>query len=277
MEKPEHWSDSYFTRVHRNIGPITLNEQEEIQNTCVGIFGLGGLGGPLAEQLMRTGCQNFIICDYDKFDESNLNRQLCTMDDLGKYKVEVLEQLLLKIDPEANIQRYDQITEKNIFKIIKKIDLAILTLDDLITSILISRECRKMDVPMLESWGIPCLWAWWFTGKSIDYEKCYNLPTRNMSIKQIKNLDQLPLQLIIPKLFQIPGVIESYDREPGVIQDLLNGTHPSPAFTPFVNITSSYLLVELICAGILKIKPMILAPRILGFDYIRMKMIDFTF
>jgi len=277
MKKIVNWSNSYFARIHRNLGPITLSEQEEIRKTHVGIFGLGGLGGSLAEQLARAGCQNFIICDHDKFDESNLNRQICTLEDLGRNKIDVIEQLLLKIDPQTKIQKYFEISKENILRIIKNIDIAILTLDDLIASIIIARQCRKKNVPLLESWGIPCLWAWWFTPKSIDYETCYDLPTYNMSIEEIERFDQLTLQLILPKLFQIPGVKETYDREQGIFQDFLNGKHPSPSFAPFVNITSSYLLVELIFAGILKIKQKILAPRILGFDYLRMKMIDFTF
>lgn len=277
MKKQINWSNFYFTRIHRNLGPITVSEQEEIRTADIGIFGLGGLGGSLTEHLARAGCQNFKICDYDKFDKTNLNRQICTLEDMGKYKVDHVENLLLKIDPETKIQKFYAINEENISEIVKDIDFAILVLDDLTASIIIARECRKMNVPLLESWGIPCLWAWWFTPQSIDYETCYELPTHNLTIEEIKGLEPISLKFILPKLFRIPGAKESYDREPGIFQDLLNGTHASPSFNPFVRITSSYLLVELIFAGILKIKQMILAPRILGFDYLRMKMIDYTF
>jgi len=277
MKKFKNWSKNYYTRISRNIGPITLSEQEKIRKTHIGIFGLGGLGGSLAEYLARAGCQNITICDYDQFDRTNLNRQICRLEDVGRNKADVVEELILKIDPETKIQKFYQLNEKKISKILDEVDLAILALDDLVASILIARECRKMNIPVLESWGIPCLWAWWFTSKSIEYEKCYDLPTYNLSINEIKNSKLVSLQTILPKLFRIPGVKESYDRESGIFQGLLNGIQASPSFTPFVNITSSYLLIELIFTGILKIKQMILAPRIIGFDYLRMKMIDFTF
>ncbi|MBW1784772.1 MAG: ThiF family adenylyltransferase [Deltaproteobacteria bacterium] len=64
----------------RNIGPITYKEQELIRTTKVAVLGIGGLGGSLAENLVRTGCQNLVICDQDIFDESNLNRQICTIE-----------------------------------------------------------------------------------------------------------------------------------------------------------------------------------------------------
>jgi hypothetical protein len=277
MKKLINWSNEYFIRIHRNLGPITVNEQEQIRSARIGIFGLGGLGGSLAIQLARVGCQYFVICDNDKFDKTNLNRQICTLEDIGKYKIDRIENFILNIDPNTKIQKIYEVTEENITEIIQNVDFAVLTLDDLIASIIIARKCRKMNVPLLESWGIPCLWAWWFTSNSIDYEACYDLPTHNLSIEEIKEKNLASLKFILPKLFRIPGVKESYDREPGIYQSLLKGKHASPSFTPFVHFTSSYLLVEIIFAGILKTKSMIKAPRIVGFDYLRMKMIDFTF
>ena len=54
MEKPKHWPDSYWNHVSRNIGPITFIEQDKIKNAKVAILGTGGLGGPLAEHMVRA-------------------------------------------------------------------------------------------------------------------------------------------------------------------------------------------------------------------------------
>ena len=118
-EKLEVWSNSYWERVTRNIGPIMFEEQEIIRTSRVAVLGVGGLGGPLAENLVRAGCQDLVICDFDFFDESNLNRQICTIEDVGKRKIDVMETFLRKIDPEVAIKKFFKITENNIDKVLE--------------------------------------------------------------------------------------------------------------------------------------------------------------
>jgi tRNA A37 threonylcarbamoyladenosine dehydratase len=60
-QKLESWSDPYWEHVVRNIGPISFEEQENIRASLVVVLGVGGLGGPLAENLVRAGCQNAIL------------------------------------------------------------------------------------------------------------------------------------------------------------------------------------------------------------------------
>ena len=131
------------TFVTRNIGPIAFKEQETIRTSRVAILGVGGLGGPLAENLVRAGCQNLVICDFDFFDESNLNRQICTIEDIDKRKIDVMETFLRKIDPKVKIKKGIKITENNIDKVLKGVKVVTLTLDDPVISIFIARECRK--------------------------------------------------------------------------------------------------------------------------------------
>ena len=82
---------------------------------------MGGLGGPLVEKLVHPGCQNLVICDFYAFDESNLNRQICTIEDIGKRKIDVIEEFLRKIDLEVNINIYFNTTEGNIDSVLKLI------------------------------------------------------------------------------------------------------------------------------------------------------------
>lgn len=154
-QKMNTWSQPYWEHVIRNIGPITFEEQELIRTSRVAVLGVGGLGGPLAENLVRAGCQNLVICDFDVFDMSNLNRQICTTDDLGKRKIDVVELFLKKIDPEIEVRKFFKITQQNIDEVLKGVKVIALTLDDPATSIFIAREARKKGIPMIESWGVP--------------------------------------------------------------------------------------------------------------------------
>lgn len=64
----------------------------------IGIAGCGGIGSNVAMFLVRAGVDNFKLVDFDKIEESNLNRQFYFKEQIGKYKSEVLKENLLKID-----------------------------------------------------------------------------------------------------------------------------------------------------------------------------------
>ncbi|TFF94096.1 MAG: ThiF family adenylyltransferase [Promethearchaeota archaeon] len=269
-------NDKYYNRIERNIGHTTSKEQEFIRASKIAIMGVGGLGGPLVDQLARIGCQNLILCDNDRYDESNLNRQLCTTKDIGMYKVDHLRKHLLNIDPEISILNYKNVRSSNIDTILHEVKVLCLSLDDPITSVIIARKCREKGIPMVESWGVPYLWAWWFTSKSIDYESCYEMNTKNISLEDLETLYLEGYRELLPKLVQFPGFREIYDREHGYFEKMKNGVIPYRSFAPFVHLTASYLAIEVIFAGLLKVKKKILAPNIVGYDYIRMKELRFT-
>ena len=274
-QKLDVWSNSYWERVTRNIGPIKFEEQETIRTSRVAVLGVGGLGGPLAENLVRSGCQNLVICDFDVFDESNLNRQICTIEDIGRRKIDVVEEFIRKIDPEVAIKKFFKITERNIDAVLEGVKVVALTLDDPATSIFIARECRKRAIPMVESWAVPFLFTWWFTPDSVDYENCYNLDTYHYSYSELSNLKKeinlATYQAFLPKVFAMPGVREKYDREQGAFEEVMNGSIGARSFAPFVRITADFLSVDIIFSGILGIKPKNLAPNLKGFDYINME------
>lgn len=65
-------------------------KQQTLAERAMLVAGLGGLGGVVAELLVRAGIGTLIILDQKTIDEPDLNRQiLYTTDDLGKRKVDV--------------------------------------------------------------------------------------------------------------------------------------------------------------------------------------------
>ena len=94
----------YFEIFQRNIGVFTKKEQLKLRNSTVLIAGTGGIGGPLAEVLVRMGFGELILADFDTYSISNLNRQLpSTLSDIGKHKAKVLESHLKQIHPYTEI------------------------------------------------------------------------------------------------------------------------------------------------------------------------------
>ncbi len=95
---------------------------EKLKNKTVLLCGLGGVGGYVAEALVRTGIGKIILIDCDVFDESNLNRQLfCTANDVGKLKTEVAAERATAINPTITVIAENiRLTEKNIPAILDK-------------------------------------------------------------------------------------------------------------------------------------------------------------
>ncbi|MDD6207418.1 MAG: sulfur carrier protein ThiS adenylyltransferase ThiF [Clostridiales bacterium] len=71
--------------------------KERLGQAKVAIAGLGGLGSNIAFALVRSGVRNLHLVDFDRVDESNLNRQQYRMEHIGRYKTEALKEELEEI------------------------------------------------------------------------------------------------------------------------------------------------------------------------------------
>lgn len=81
-----------------------MNLTEKLKNATVGIAGLGGLGSTVAVALARANIGRLIIADFDKVEQSNLNRQQYFIDQIGKNKVDAMTENLRRINPDVKIE-----------------------------------------------------------------------------------------------------------------------------------------------------------------------------
>lgn len=88
---------------------------KKIQQVTIGIAGAGGLGSNCAVNLVRSGFVNFVIVDFDSIEYSNLNRQFYFYNQVGRPKVEALQENLLAINPNLQLDvRQLKIEEHNV-------------------------------------------------------------------------------------------------------------------------------------------------------------------
>lgn len=80
---------------------------EKLHNMRVAVFGIGGVGGYVCEALVRSGVGAFDLVDDDKVCLTNLNRQIiATRETVGKYKVDVMKDRILSINPKADVHMH---------------------------------------------------------------------------------------------------------------------------------------------------------------------------
>lgn len=91
-----------FSRTQLLLGKDNMDRLAEAK---VAIFGIGGVGGYVAEALARSGVGSFVLVDDDKVCLTNLNRQIiATRKTVGKYKAEVMRDRILEINPDAEVE-----------------------------------------------------------------------------------------------------------------------------------------------------------------------------
>ncbi|MFP4318348.1 MAG: HesA/MoeB/ThiF family protein, partial [Phormidium sp.] len=89
--------DEYFARSGGILSKI-LNEK------CVAIFGCGSGGSYIAEQLVRSGLGELVLCDMDRVEAHNLCRSGYEIQDLGVPKVNALSRKLRNINPSIKLE-----------------------------------------------------------------------------------------------------------------------------------------------------------------------------
>jgi tRNA A37 threonylcarbamoyladenosine dehydratase len=93
--------ESQFSRTELLLGKENM---EKLAAARVCIFGIGGVGGYVAEALARSGVGHLELVDNDVVCLSNLNRQIiATHQTLGRYKVDVMKERILSINPAAEV------------------------------------------------------------------------------------------------------------------------------------------------------------------------------
>jgi tRNA A37 threonylcarbamoyladenosine dehydratase len=101
-----------FSRTELLFGNEAINK---LLTSRVAVFGIGGVGGYTVEALARSGVGEFDLFDDDKVCLTNINRQLiATRKTVGKYKVEVMRDRILEINPKAVVNIHQTFYSKEV-------------------------------------------------------------------------------------------------------------------------------------------------------------------
>jgi len=134
--------------VLKNIGP---KGQKKILSAKILIVGIGGLGCPAAESLVRAGVGTIGLIDNDIVNLSNIHRQsLFNSNDIKKPKVIVAAKKLKEINPLTKIKTYkSNLNKNNIKKIFKNYELIIDGSDNFKTKFLVNKYCIKLKKKLI--------------------------------------------------------------------------------------------------------------------------------
>ena len=93
--------DNWCSRTEALLG---IDAVERLKKSTVAVFGIGGVGGYVAEALARSGVGRLELVDHDTVSVTNINRQIVALrSTVGKYKVDVMKERVLDINPEIEV------------------------------------------------------------------------------------------------------------------------------------------------------------------------------
>ena len=129
---------------------------EKLKNAKVLVCGLGGVGGFCLEALARAGVGTLGLCDMDRVDPTNCNRQILAMQStIGMLKADVAEERVRDINPLAVTHRFAfRINKDTLANLdIASWDYIADCIDDVEAKVLLIKAAREAGVPILCAMG----------------------------------------------------------------------------------------------------------------------------
>lgn len=128
---------------------------DKLSRLHVTIVGVGGVGGNVALFLARAGVEHFTLIDFDKVVPSNLNRQVIAYEDtIGREKVEVLSEIIKKINKNAVILcKNERICEENVENLINNTDYVVDAIDSVKDKASLIVHCKKNNIKIISAMG----------------------------------------------------------------------------------------------------------------------------
>ena len=175
-----------FSRTRMLIGADGL---DALQNSCVAVFGIGGVGSYVAEALARSGTGCLILVDNDTVDISNINRQLIACQStIGQPKTQVMKKRILDINPLCRVLTFEEFILPdnlesffdNVFSQTGSIDYIVDAIDTVSAKLALAEYAWKQNIPLIASMG---------TGNKLD-------PTR-FRISDISETRVCPLAKVV--------------------------------------------------------------------------------
>ena len=146
-------SDDQLLRYSRHIllPEIGIDGQQRLLAAHALVVGAGGLGSPVSLYLAASGLGRITLCDHDKVDLTNLQRQIVhTTESIGQAKVSSAQAALARINPEVRVEALSERVEgSRLDQLVATADVVIDATDNFATRHAINRACVRFRKPLV--------------------------------------------------------------------------------------------------------------------------------
>ncbi|MGB0721880.1 MAG: HesA/MoeB/ThiF family protein [Gammaproteobacteria bacterium] len=130
--------------------------QQRLLDSRALIIGAGGLGSPAAMYLAAAGVGTLVITDFDRVEESNLQRQIVHRTaDIGEPKALSAQRTLAEINPGCAVIAKDwQLDDDELAEEVKQADVVVDCCDNFATRFAVNRACVAHATPLVSGAAI---------------------------------------------------------------------------------------------------------------------------
>jgi len=201
----------YWEIIDRQRGIINKKEQLKLKNSKITVIGCGGIGGAVIEMLARMGVSHLKIVDMDKFDVSNINRQLMSsMDRVGQAKTEVTKEIIASINPFVEVETFKtELNQENVDEIVAGSSVVVDALDNLRSRIITSRCALKLQIPFVHGAIHGTMGQiTTFTSETPTYEETFNLSSfgKDLNDEVLREVEKLA-KSVPPVMGPVPNIV----------------------------------------------------------------------
>ena len=134
---------------HLIMPEVGMDGQLKLKQAKVLCIGTGGLGAPLGLYLAAAGVGRIGLVDFDRVDDSNLQRQvLFSTKDVGRPKIEAAADRLRGLNPDIQIDTFDtHLSSDNALDILKDYDIIVDGTDNFPTRYLVNDASVLLKKP----------------------------------------------------------------------------------------------------------------------------------
>jgi molybdopterin/thiamine biosynthesis adenylyltransferase/rhodanese-related sulfurtransferase len=143
-------SSSRYSR-QQHVRYFGLESQARLQEACVLIVGVGGLGSPVSLYLAGAGVGKLILVDDDQVSVSNLHRQILFQEgDIEQSKVAAAATRLRALNSEIEIETINQaVNPENAQSLVDQATVVVDAADNFLASYLLSDLCLASKTPLV--------------------------------------------------------------------------------------------------------------------------------
>lgn len=227
-----------FSRLELLIGQEAMSR---LTQKRVAVFGIGGVGGHVAEALARSGVGALDLIDKDTVDVTNLNRQIVALHStIGKSKVDVMKERILDINPECQVHAYQCFylpETKDDFDFFQY-DYVVDAVDTVTAKIQLVMEAKRCKTPIISSMG---------AGNKMN--------PAAFEVADLYQTSVCPLARVLRRELKKRGISQLkvvYSREEAIHPDFPEGEEVVPGSNAFVPSVAGLILASEVVKDLVK-------------------------
>src|SRR3989344_1829851 len=179
----------------RNRNLIDPEEQNMLRESVIAFFGLSVGSHAAITWMMESRADAIKIVDPDKVSASNLNRLRNGWKDIGRYKVELVEEELYEINPFTKVYSYYKGDQSEIIKILDfepEADVIIDEIDDFEVKIALRKIAKERKIPLISAADVG-------DNVVLDIERYDLLPQPEMFLGRIPEIENINFSKLTDK------------------------------------------------------------------------------